>query len=59
MKQNKRVLIRAEKLSKFYNKGQIKALNDLDLEIYEGETFGLPLTGGVIDKELLAWREYA
>jgi ABC-type multidrug transport system ATPase subunit len=32
----------APKLSKYYGKeGEIKALDELDLEVYEGETFGL------------------
>ena len=35
-------LIRTEKLSKYYGKGgQIKAVDKLDLEVYERETFGL------------------
>ncbi len=37
-----KVLIRTDKLSKYYGKGgEIKALDGLDLEVYEGETFGL------------------
>jgi len=37
-----KVLIRTDKLSKYYGKGgEIKAVDNLDLEIYEGETFGL------------------
>ena len=37
-----KVLIRTEKLSKYYGKGgEIKAVDDLNLEVYEGETFGL------------------
>lgn len=37
-----KVVIRAEKLTKYYGKGdQIKALDGLDLEVFEGETFGL------------------
>jgi ABC-2 type transport system ATP-binding protein len=37
-----KVLIRADKLSKYYGKGgEIKAVDGLDLEVYEGETFGL------------------
>lgn len=37
-----KVLIRTEKLSKYYGKGgEIKAVDELDLEVYEGETFGL------------------
>ncbi|MCK4405968.1 MAG: ABC transporter ATP-binding protein [Hadesarchaea archaeon] len=37
-----KVLIRTEKLSKYYGKGgKIKAVDELDLEVYEGETFGL------------------
>ena len=37
-----RVLIRTDKLSKYYGKGgEIKAVDDFDLEVYEGETFGL------------------
>ncbi len=39
---SKKVIIRTDKLSKFYGKGkEIKAVNELNLEIYEGETFGL------------------
>jgi len=37
-----KVLIRTDKLSKYYGKGgEIKAVDALDLEVYEGETFGL------------------
>jgi len=37
-----KVLIRTDKLSKYYGKGGgIKAVDELDLEVYEGETFGL------------------
>jgi len=37
-----KVVIRTEKLSKYYGKGgEIKAVDELDLEVYEGETFGL------------------
>ena len=37
-----KVLIRTEKLSKYYGKGgEIKAVDNLNLEVYEGETFGL------------------
>jgi ABC-2 type transport system ATP-binding protein len=37
-----KVLIRTEKLSKYYGKGgEIKAVDDLNLDVYEGETFGL------------------
>ncbi len=37
-----KVVIRTDKLSKYYGKGgEIKAVDDLDLEVYEGETFGL------------------
>jgi len=37
-----KVLIRTDKLSKYYGKGsKIKAVDELDLEVYEGETFGL------------------
>ena len=37
-----KVVIRTDRLSKFYGKGGgIKAVNELDLEVYEGETFGL------------------
>jgi ABC-2 type transport system ATP-binding protein len=39
-KQNKKVLIHTDKLSKYYGK-EIKAVDELDLEVYEGETFGL------------------
>ncbi len=36
------VVIRADKLSKYYGKGsEIKAVDELDLEVFEGETFGL------------------
>jgi len=36
------VLIRADKLSKYYGKSkEIKAVDRLDLEVYKGETFGL------------------
>ena len=35
------VLIEAKKLSKYYGKGEIKAVHQLDLTVYEGETFGL------------------
>ena len=39
---NSQVLIRASKLCKYFGKnGEIKAVDDLDLEIHEGETFGL------------------
>ena len=35
-------LVRTDKLSKCYGKeGQIKAVDELDLEAHEGETFGL------------------
>ena len=35
-------LIRTDKLSKCYGKeGQIKAVDELDLEVHEGETFSL------------------
>jgi len=37
-----KVMIRTDKLSKYYGKGgEIKAVDELDLEVYEGETFGL------------------
>ena len=37
-----KVVIRTDKLSKYYGKGgEIKAVDGLDLEVYEGETFGL------------------
>ena len=37
-----KVIIRTDKLSKYYGKGnEIKAVDELDLEVYEGETFGL------------------
>ena len=39
-KQKQKVLVRTDKLSKYYGK-DIKAVDELDLEIYEGETFGL------------------
>jgi len=35
------VLIDTNKLSKYYGKGEIKAVDNLDLRVYEGETFGL------------------
>ncbi len=36
------VIIRTDKLSKYYGKGgEIKAVDELELEVYEGETFGL------------------
>ena len=38
--QNK-VLIQTDGLSKYYNKGKIKAVDDLDITIHENETFGL------------------
>ena len=35
-------IIKTDNLSKFYGKGYaIKALNNLSLEVFEGETFGL------------------
>ena len=34
-----KVVIRTDKLSKYY--GKIKAVDELDFEVYEGETFGL------------------
>ena len=37
-----KVVIRTDKLSKYYGKGgEIKAVDELDVEVYEGETFGL------------------
>jgi len=37
-----KAVIRTEKLSKYYGKnGEIKAVDELSLEVYEGETFGL------------------
>jgi ABC-2 type transport system ATP-binding protein len=37
-----KVVVRTDKLSKYYGKGgEIKAVDELDLEVYEGETFGL------------------
>jgi ABC-2 type transport system ATP-binding protein len=37
-----KIVIRTDKLSKFYGQGgEVKAVNELDLEVYEGETFGL------------------
>jgi ABC-2 type transport system ATP-binding protein len=37
-----KVVIRTDKLSKYYGKGgEIKAVDELDLEVFEGETFGL------------------
>ncbi len=37
-----KVVIRTDKLSKYYGKGgEIKAVDELDLEVYEGETFWL------------------
>ena len=40
-KQKNKIIIKTEGLSKYYNKGQIKAVDELCLEIFEGETFGL------------------
>ena len=40
-KQTNKIIIKTEGLSKYYNKGQIKAVDELCLEIFEGETFGL------------------
>ena len=35
-------MIQTDKLSKYYGKGaQVKAVDELDLKVYEGETFGL------------------
>ncbi|MFW9856956.1 MAG: ABC transporter ATP-binding protein [Candidatus Thorarchaeota archaeon] len=39
--QHDKILIKAEALSKHYGKGKVKAVDELTLEIYEGETFGL------------------
>ena len=37
-----KAIIRTENLSKFYGKGDVvKAVDQLSLEVYEGETFGL------------------
>ena len=37
-----KVVIRTDKLCKYYGKGgEIKAVDELDLKVYEGETFGL------------------
>jgi len=37
-----KIVIRTDKLSKYYGKGgEVKAVDELDLEVYEGETFGL------------------
>ena len=37
-----KVLIKTQKLSKYYGRnGAIKAVDELDLKVYEGETFGL------------------
>ena len=37
-----KVIIRTDKLSKYYGKGnEIKAVDELNLEVYKGETFGL------------------
>jgi len=37
-----KVVILTDQLSKYYGKGgEIKAVNELDLGVYEGETFGL------------------
>jgi ABC-type uncharacterized transport system ATPase subunit len=87
-----KVIIQKETLSKYYSKkNQIIAVNNLNLKVYEGETFGLlgpngiikttaravgtikeiiaqtktktleeafiALTGGVEEKELIAWRK--
>lgn len=41
--QNMKAVTATKGLSKHYGKGSsIKAMNGLDLEVYEGETFGLP-----------------
>jgi ABC-2 type transport system ATP-binding protein len=40
-KQRNKTLIQTDALSKHYSKGKIKAVDELTLEIYEGETFGL------------------
>jgi len=38
-----KAVIATKGLSKYYGKGgSIKAINGLDLEVYKGETFGLP-----------------
>jgi ABC-type dipeptide/oligopeptide/nickel transport system ATPase subunit len=38
----KKVVIVTENLSKYYGKGkEIKALDELNIEVFEGETFGL------------------
>jgi ABC-2 type transport system ATP-binding protein len=34
-------LIHTDNLSKYYGKGEIKAVDQLDLSVYQGETFGL------------------
>ena len=87
-----KVIIQTETLSKYYGKeNQIIAVDNLNLKVYEGETFGLlgpkgagkttaravgtikeiiaqtktktleeafiAVTGGVEEKELLAWRK--
>ena len=37
-----KVVINTDKLSKYYGKGgEIKAVDELDLEVYEGETLGM------------------
>ncbi|MHA2073757.1 MAG: ABC transporter ATP-binding protein [Candidatus Hodarchaeales archaeon] len=36
-----KILIQTDGLSKYYGKGKIKAVDDLDLTIHENETFGL------------------
>lgn len=40
-KQRSNILITTKGLSKHYDKGKIKAVDELTLEIFEGETFGL------------------
>jgi ABC-2 type transport system ATP-binding protein len=40
-KEAMKTLIETHKLSKYYGKGEIKAVDQLDLKVYEGETFGL------------------
>jgi len=38
----KKIVVQTQGLSKYYGKGkEIKAVDSLDLEVYEGETFGL------------------
>jgi len=54
-----KVVIRTNQLSKYYGKGgEIKAVDELDLEVYEGETFGLlgpDILGKTTTVRMYAW----